>query len=111
MDKQTANQLMDSLKATATQIAGKDRTVIVRARYGEDTCKVTVEFQEKAKTAGTLFYFNGSQYEFVRFDRRKYKFPVIARRVSNGKTYKLPRVAMEAIEGRGSQMVGNSLVI
>ena len=94
MDKMTANQLMASIKATATQIAGKDRDVVVRARYGEDTCKVTVEFREKAKTAGKVFTFNGTQYEFVRFDRRKYKFPVIARRVSNGKTYKLPYAAM-----------------
>lgn len=97
MDKATANRLMAALKATATQIAGNDRTVVVRARYGEDTCKVTVEFQEKAKTAGTVFTFNGSQYEFVRFDRRKYKFPVIARRVSNGKVYKLPQVAMHYV--------------
>lgn len=52
--------------------------------------KYAISFGIKAKAFGEIFTSRGDTFKIVGIKERSYKYPVLAKNVANGKTYKLP---------------------
>lgn len=103
MNREQAKRIREELQEQVNNIAARYNleAIPISARFGSSEIRMTVCMTAPSVHANEEFVFNGTQYAFVRYDRRKRKYPIIARRIDTGTVYRLPRTAMPgAFDGR-----------
>lgn len=76
------------------EIAGIADSGEVMTKEATDFKRYASNFGLKPEDLGTTFTFNGKQFKLLGCKPRNHKFPLIAENTKNGKTYKLPKDAV-----------------
>lgn len=98
MDKKIAKAVFADVQEALQAVATKHGLDVGKTtgRFGATELRINITLNEKSESTGKLFTFRGTNYSFVRYERRRYKYPIIAKRIADGKTYCLPFSAVPA---------------
>lgn len=76
------------------EIAGITSEGVVKTKEATDFERYASAFGLKPEDLGTTFTYNGKEFKLIGAKPRSTKFPLLAVNLKNGKTYKLPKDAV-----------------
>jgi hypothetical protein len=90
----TDQSFTSKLKVTKTVTSTGKKTSMAQVEFNN----LCVRFGFTPKDFKKKFSYNGSEFELTGFKPRSPKFPIIATKISDGGSYKLPRRAIQTRE-------------